>query len=197
LSAEANQEFSEWINSIEADARVEGQRLGSLLQVRVRARACALLKVCDRYFASSRPPAWQMPIQRVPRYELLLKVHPYIRPFVEDLFVLWRRRAIYCCEEIGASQDASRGDWPHFLHSFNSEATADRGSFLPQACFATGRRRKEARGGIWLQELVKQTAKADVAHPDIKRSEAALDKMKETGARINVAIRKAEEQSKV
>ncbi len=80
---------------------------------------------------------------------------------------------------------------------FNSEATADRGSFLPQACSATGRRRKEARGGIWLQELVKQTAKADVAHPDIKRSEAALDKMKETGARINVAIRKAEEQSKV
>ncbi len=48
-----------------------------------------------------------------------------------------------------------------------------------------------------MQELVKQTAKADVAHPDIKRSEAALDKMKETGARINVAIRKAEEQSKV
>jgi hypothetical protein len=47
------------------------------------------------------------------------------------------------------------------------------------------------------QELVKQTAKADPAHADIKLSEAALEKMKAAGARINVAIRNAEEQSKV
>ena len=32
--AEANHDFAEWITSIEADARVDGQRLGSLLQVR-------------------------------------------------------------------------------------------------------------------------------------------------------------------
>ena len=48
-----------------------------------------------------------------------------------------------------------------------------------------------------VQELVKQTAKADPAHADIKLSEAALEKMKAAGARINVAIRNAEEQSKV
>ena len=33
-TAEANHDFAEWITSIEADARVDGQRLGSLLQVR-------------------------------------------------------------------------------------------------------------------------------------------------------------------